>query len=579
MANKKTLDQLIMEVLNEVKKIDILTSKSNPKEIQDYYKKGMSLSGALEEEVIDEILDATGKGVREIEKIIAALTTPPATPSTTTTPADITKINATPKEITNAIASNQLLFLIKKAFEGVLTPADLYLVAAINEDVSKVEIEDFRKYFEDPKKRGTLPFKKVRQALQRVIALLYKDDAKPAGRANKDRLLKNAEDVKKSMFPFKTDTATKDSGLTELPIEMGINKLSPVAAQAFRGAFSGETTVSGRIERLVELGNAIKDGDMSEISKESTAGEMVSGMLVIDVLGRITRAISSGSAAGWILEGFLGALFGGTDVGAKMGADDFSMEGIFSAEGIVGGSAKLYSSNEHSFGGQAIKKDGFLNLKIGEAIRYIFAERVDSAGRSGASDFETINVYVADVKRINNHFNKDAYNKGIPAERKNLKKIKNEFRLILYPATGGALTMTPTFTESTADKPKIRFKFERNKTNSWGEPHKISIPNVANYPTQFKTALEGVNREIQEMFEMASKLRENMDLYVMDGDFNKGVESVKNYNALQSKMMGAYNKLAIDTGVGYADLTESKTKSIKDLDKLIEQVILEHINK
>ena len=65
----------------------------------------------------------------------------------------------------------------------------------------------------------------------------------------------------------------------------------------------------------------------------------------------------------------------------------------------------------------------------------------------------------------------------------------------------------------------------------------------------------------------------------MDGDFNKGVESVKNYNALQSKMVGAYNKLSVDTGVAYADLKESKTKSIKDLDKLIEQVILEHINK
>ena len=96
--------------------------------------------------------------------------------------------------------------------------------------------------------------------------------------------------------------------------------------------------------------------------------------------------------------------------------------------------------------------------------------------------------------------------------------------------------MEPLVESNKGTEPRARFKFTKDKPKSWGEPHKITIPDVNSYPTKFKGALELVNKEVQEMFEMASKLRENMDLYVMDGDFKKGVASVQNYNDLQLKM-------------------------------------------
>ncbi len=538
-------------------------------------------------------------------------------------------IGVTSKEIFNADpsadnAESKLLTLIKLAMDNLKTGKDLELkdledVAEINEDTNKFELDDFAQYvkkFADPKsdldtdKRNTEYFRKLKVALQRTINILTQ--AINAGQD--DDIIKNmlakaktimagdySKDTPEPGFdPFEKDPDTSQvSSLPQIPLEISMGgKLAPATANAFSEAFAGATTVEARVNRMAELASNITVGK----NPTGTIGENVSGLVILDALARMTRSIEAGSASGWLLEGFLGALFGGTDVGAAMGAADFSLKGIFSSKGVKGGSAKFYASTATSFGGQSYTD--FNKLAAGESIRYVMAEKATDTGKRAtgiaAKTFVAIQVYIVDVKRKQvtpkwtaNGNTIDAVD-TLPENWQNATRMRaaliavaKDFEFVIYGPKGTStipFAIPKTSTSAAilkgsgntlqvfADKgKKIRFKFARDQPKKWPKPFNIPIPQVTDYQTNIKTATKLVSAKVNDMFETASRLRSRMDSYVMGGDITDGLASVKEYTTLKNKINEAYGDLEKETGVK-PQINENNLENI--LDKLIQEVIL-----
>lgn len=546
----------------------------------------------------------------------------PATGDIDLKPADITTVAVNRPDAV-------LVNLLNKALLGPLTTADLTNVAGIqesriiNEEPDKLELSDFVEFLNDyaddelpSTLQGVQKFRAMKKALTRVINLLTqaKNKGDIAG-PMVDNMLSTAREIMSGDYdddqlgfdPFKKDPSASEAPIiTPIPIEMGMSgKMAPATALAFSEAFAGAKSIRDRLSRLAELSLITS---ASGTAPAGTIGENVSGLVILDCLARLARSIESGSAAGWMLEGFLGALFGGTDVGAAMGAADFSMKGIFASNGVKGGSAKFYASGDDGFGDQGATD--FLNLTAGESIRYIFLEKAkakagaDVLGKRWkradlpAGDFISAQAYIVDVKRrsVSTASGTTAIRATIPSGRALstkktiMNRYKADFVYVVYKPDGGKVTLTLDYevvddniparkskalylkkAAKDGDPDIVRFKF--NRTADWGAPFIISIPSRTNYQDQIKNGLGKIKASVKDMFESASKFRSFLDAYVMGGELEDGLNSVREYGNLKNKVNTAYGDLEAETGVR-PQITENKNNLDNILDKLIKEVIL-----
>ena len=122
-------------------------------------------------------------------------------------------------------------------------------------------------------------------------------------------------------------------------------------------------------------------------------------------------------------------------------------------------------------------------------------------------------------------------------------------------------------------KKNVRFKFERNKPTAWGDGFVIPIPLADDVVGKTNAAATKIQPQVAAMFEEASKFRQNMDAYIMDGELQYGLDCVINYNNLKAKVNAGFAAMEKETGVK-PQIPENKTKAEKLLDKLIKEVIL-----
>ena len=82
---------------------------------------------------------------------------------------------------------------------------------------------------------------------------------------------------------------------------------------------------------------------------------------------------------------------------------------------------------------------------------------------------------------------------------------------------------------------------------------------------------------------MLSQLSEQTKIYLADKSPDSAAAIGKNYSGLKANITGGIGKIGTDdeksTFKDQSKITENKTKSLKELDKLIEHVILNKMNK
>ena len=473
--------------------------------------------------------------------------------------------------------------LFSKALAGPLSDEDLKALAATTADNNTVETDDFEKYFQNPEENSELDYSKARLALVRVINLIQK--AKDADlevySANSellDNILQKAVQTQTaSARPIDPKAREDDLSISQAPLELstpgqsGISGLPAEFATAFSVAFAHERTMQGRLEALAETGAAVSKGKRPP----GDTGQAMASLIVLDAVSRILRSISSGQAAGWMIEAFYGVLMGGTDIGASMGAGDFSIGGLIDASGAKEGSAKLYESNQTTFGKQAVKN--FLHYKEGDFARYVFSEKVSTGGkRTGGLNFVTLNIFIGDLRRV----------KATPglssrsySTRKHSKSLKEEFELTIFD--GKSFKPAPLKIEYTGANNNAQFSFDKSYWRA--TPISITIPTLEGYAKNFNSSFSAINKEVEEMFKLATLARKNMDIYVQGGDYSNGLSSVDYLVKLVNKVNVAYTSISGETGVkpeisGAEELstkvTENQNLTQQTLDKLIERVIL-----
>jgi len=444
----------------------------------------------------------------------------------------------------------------------------------LNEDTSMVDLDDFAVALMD---KSSPHHKKAIQAIKIINNLSATSPEAKALVSLYTTFMSGAEVLGKGTDPTTSSGrgATSDPSASEL-IDLGdiYGRERKNVPQYIVDVFSGlklETmpSLKSRVEALNKLSENMLD---STKTVEGTIGEKISGLAVLEVFTKLLRSFDA-QAAGWVFESFLAQLGEGAVVGGALGADDFSF-GLppDQLDPTRKGSAKLLNKTEFSQSGITLNKA----LKnVGDSMVYIVGVKrgfkdgktsgsMVGAGTATKGQIAQVDIYVGKISRIAN----------------NTTTSRSGADVLLDTSLSGEGITVKGMDGATG----VAFE-------ATGTPIVLKI---ATDQQKFKAAAEKVMKDIDDKLPVLTKTmgkfsRETTS-FLSAGRKQSAVGALQSYSELFGLINQVFGVVGAETGVEAAGgflkgtaatvgLTENKTKSLKDLDKLIERVILENMNK
>ena len=346
---------------------------------------------------------------------------------------------------------------------------------------------------------------------------------------------------------------------------------------AINTVFSGDNSFSARIEKVSSLTSLIykkmdggyKDNAAAIEQQYQKSSDFLATVMFLDYLTTLVREIDSGAAA-YQFESFLAMLSGGrvrgkeSGPGGGMGATDF--------ETNTGqkGSAKYVKNVSLSKVKQSAA--GFVK---NEPYVYIIAHKKDKSGgnMSDPRKIASIDIYMLSLitPDLVNFIIKNSKGEYI------YRKVKGDGQIQLG-GIGTALVNPLT----------LILQGDQKYAKSLNKQLSSNIQN--NLQTKKQTAINAYKNISKNSYIADEKLK----AYMASGkvkagnealeamiEVEKGISEITTAFAAKSNAPKTYTQ-QIKKGIGGATLEENKknqTKSLKDLDKLIERVILESMNK
>jgi hypothetical protein len=335
-------------------------------------------------------------------------------------------------------------------------------------------------------------------------------------------------------------------------------------------------TLFGRLEKLIEFSNKVieasEEGGPTKALEKMGPLKFIQFTMAMDYISTIVKSMDAGSGA-YMFETFLAALAGGNVTGKEqtakgtMGGADFS----FGNNPDARGSSKYLKSTSEAT--QAVS--GFEKI---ESVHYVIAEKVLDKGKAQGAKESSV-----DVDQI------------------------VAFK-IYYPVLQVVV-------------PKRVFQFRNTKKETIGEPiiqdtGSITIPrknligelklvsaNGEKFRDILKKSVDNIGGDIQsaftkfqDAFDKVGSAKESVGSYSTTGKASDGNKAIQDMLAYKTALASVFDTLKNirDSGgeegkpaTGYeapsdvevGKLKENKTKSLKELDKLIEHVILNKMNK
>jgi hypothetical protein len=345
-------------------------------------------------------------------------------------------------------------------------------------------------------------------------------------------------------------------------------------AASVNAFFKGKSTFASRVEAISKFSETIAYANKFI---GIPVNKLLAGSLFLDYLTTIVTEMDSGTGA-YQLETLLSVMSGGKVTGkgdintvtgastsGQMGAVDFVMN-----DGTLG-SSKYYSNVGKGKLTQAFS--GFKNQK-GKSVLYIIAHKKGVRGgpltvTKGTSDptkIISLNIYLVSVMPTTDTPTQasdfSVFINGKKAEVGEPGGSKKNPQLDVAPALKNA---TP-----------IELKIAGGKTN----PLKDQLQVSANKSNQkIKNSFDYVRKVFSELYTANQKIQR----YVSANDKKAGNDALTSLETADDRLIDLAAEL--NTSQTRADIAksrtikENKTKSKKDLDKLIEAVILETLRK
>lgn len=511
--------------------------------------------------------------------------------------------------------ADKILQALRATFGRLLDDDEIESIAGLSEnklseDASALEVGDLEKLFskDDPESTDEELFNKVNQSLIAFINQV-KDPDRARQLAKAKKLYDDAIMKIQGLAPS-VDTEFATVGRTVMPATAGGTDRAPVDPalfQSFEGFFSGAPNdLAARVKYLSDFSIAVHEAAQNRPQKLAAyqPDKVILGGNILSTISRVTRQIDA-IAAGTMAEAFLAFIVGGTKVGQAGGAADF-----------VGADGKKYSSKWGATGTQAVNNF----RKKGEVVTYISAEKTTegNATVSNTTSILDLVMYVYDV------VTKIPFT---PAVEKEKDKIKDGL-YAYYSST------TPTLTVGGEDRTSnktavIQTGFirkgsqkiggtKREKTLEEGDIIKLykskaaaetalnsTLPpgagrfdvtkpvSVEGVPFKLVTASaevfdeifsKAVNNSADELVRAVAKLyaqtksiEDNSTSYVASGDFSDAVALADQYTALKESIKVMITQKSDDSAATSLGLSENKQKKFQALDKMIEELMLEHL--
>lgn len=359
---------------------------------------------------------------------------------------------------------------------------------------------------------------------------------------------------------------------------------------------SGASTVKSRIEAINNATEKIISGSFTK--DDNTLGELMSILGVTGLMARIAKTMDN-KAAGWAFESFLAQLVNGTTEGAAMGAADFTYGIPDDSNVAIGakGSAKLVSSysftqswNTFSMSMPNEPKPTATNMN-NRLNDYAYTGAGGAVRTPKSEDITWGNnelVYLVGVKLDDSN--------ATTAATGDIAKVAIHMIKVTRTQGTGRTTLPADFSVSggssitdSQGKPKVTF-------NSNSKLGVISFHKDFKKLNELSTqAMDKINDKVPLLMKSMESFRRSTNSYLSSGvisDVNKATESyVELFDLINevfahdsvTGMSGVKAGVAVDSAANKIKQTSAtalqENKSLKKLDKLIERVILEHINK
>jgi hypothetical protein len=571
MANKKTLDQLIMEVLQERRlKNDY---PFDPDDLQDIFGSGR---GKPYKHAKSDMGASNKGGVTDKLTKLASLDNPKDKVNQDDFDDAAVKSSTTDEyKAGKAIADYGRTRKIKKpaiaAYSGGTPVLSKYgnprgkkaLKEAVLKAVRSGEISDAQELFELLKSEyKTLPSggRSAYRVAERAIAAA----GTVTSAAQYDKTLKTLEAALSALdseeMPISRPTMyTQPSGKGKFGQEIissfnTVFKLNPPA-----------TTIKERVERISEISIAMVSGDQNKVTDLSFIRSLraasakkraiLSCIMVLDYIAAFGKYFDHGSG-GYLYEAFCALISGGEVVGKDMGSGDFEI--AVAGGGTLKGSSKYLRSG--TAGEQALSGFG-----ENTTTTYIVAQKEGDVTASKRTDRATsdpgelvlIDVYLGDVE-----FGSTTRN------------IKSQTGSLNFSTSGSNLKI-----QAPEGKEDFKIFVAKEKGTTFRKSLEDTMISEDN-------TIKGTYEMFRNFMAQTLKADNLTKKYIDSGkndDGNHALTALQTADVMHVKLINDISTTGANTvgtiGTSQRSLTESKTKSIKDLDKLIEQVILEHINK
>lgn len=371
-------------------------------------------------------------------------------------------------------------------------------------------------------------------------------DPEPAAAANMDMPQQTPKQINADLFAL--NIASAPSETAQFPTDV---------ANSADVIFAGTKNLYERIKVVTEVSKQFFNPTARTIIQAEMPKEFAK-VVFLDYINEITKNMDDRASA-YLFESFLALVAGGRVEGAStedegvMGATDFTIGN----EGAKG-SCKYYTSYSKI-------KQKISGFKNNEPIHYIIALK-EKEEVNGQKVIKKLNIYYFKVS---------------------VEILTNKYKVNYFDPEGTNIS----YRDLSKKETEVPMNFaDLYKGNTYIGDIMMLSDDREEYKTIFQKNISDTNKDLSSLVNKASSIADtsrsmntNLREYIMKDDSVSGDQAVKELKSVNVFMQEMYNEL---TNLGFKPTTEkltenkkSQTKSIKDLDKLIERVILESMNK